>query len=1454
MPQPAPLRKLVTCLFTSLVNIVSISLLFGCAGGGSSTPPPPPPNPAPTITSISPSSLTEGATATTVTVNGTGFIQSSTVLWNQSARPTTYVSSSELQAAIPVTDLAVAGTAQIVVSNPSPGGGASGAATLTINNPIPQVTSISPNTVTLMSSGTVVTLTGSGFVSNSSVMINGIAHASNYVNASQIQLTLQPGDVATVGAIQISVVNPAPGGGAATPNALNVVNPAPAINSLNPASITQGSTPSTLTITGTGFLISSVVQFNTGAHASNYVNSTTITVPLTANDLATPATIQITVVNGSPGGGASAPFALNIANYSVPALTGITPATIFVNFPDTPASIQGSGFSASSTVYVNGNSLTITGWDAADVYFTLPAADLTSVGTLSFTVSNPGTQSSNAVTIDVLPNPAPVLTGIASSSAAVGGPAFTINVSGSNFVPSSVVQWNGSPRATTYINSNQLTAMITATDIQSPGNFSVTILNPVPGGGLSSPAIFTTYIGLSANDLVYNPVTLLLYASVPSAGGPSLGNSIVPIDPFTGGIGTPIFVGSEPNKMALSSDGTVIWVSLDGADAVREVNLTTQSAGLQFSLGGGTGVYNPPVKAQALAVLPGSPQTIAVSTPIAYIYSSTVVIYDSGVARPNGQTSNINCCSGVVGLAFDSTGTKLYEAGSGYGLAQVGSSGISSASELNANVNTNDLDVDNGRAYLTNGDVLDANTGLQLGVFSVAPSQNANGPVVADSVLGKGFVLVNPNFGSNYQINAYDLSTFVLNGSLPVGGVNSFYRSPTSLRRWGQDGLAFTTGSQVYILRSPVVRDLSTSLADLSVTSSVPASVATGTNLTYQLTIANAGPVAATPATLIDNIHDGASLQSVVPSQGNCGGAAVIYCNLGSLNSGKSATVQITITPLSPGPLTNTASVSAPQGDPNPANNTVVSTTNATGSVYSALPTITSISPAFVQTGSSTFTLTVNGSGFVSGSVVQLNSTPLPTAFVSETLLTATVDASDVTSLGWGWINVTSPLPGGGTSSRLPLTTYNVISLDVNRFSFDPFTRKLYASVPSTATQVQGNSLVSIDPLTGSLGSPLQIGSEPNRVAESSDGQYLYIGLDGSKSLTRVDLTTQTQGPVYPFILPGTSPASSFAARDLAVAPGNDNLLAVDPGYASSGVGIVDISGSTATMRPIQAGIYTGSNITFPNATTVYTYDSDTTGAEFYRWAITSNGLSLENNTGYTINGIGGFAGGYELVNGLVYGFSGGVADPTTTPPTQLGQFSVSSAQGSGQSIEGSGVAADPTLGRVFFLGETLAGSANPVLLSFDSSRYVMLGMQQYTGAAQGIDLLRWGRDGLAWHSTANGAFGNSTPGSGQVFVMRGPFVLQEWYTTNPTPTLTSASPASAVAGSGNFMLTITGSNFVPGAVVLWNGTERSTTFVDPSHLKVAIPASDVAKSGAATLSVNNPGSNNSNSNSFAIN
>src|SRR5713101_7372691 len=50
---------------------------------------------------------------------------------------------------------------------------------------------------------------------------------------------------------------------------------------------------------------------------------------------------------------------------------------------------------------------------------------------------------------------------------------------------------------------------------------------------------------ITANDVIYNPSTKMLYASVPSSVGAG-GNSIATIDPVTGAIGTSVFIGSEP--------------------------------------------------------------------------------------------------------------------------------------------------------------------------------------------------------------------------------------------------------------------------------------------------------------------------------------------------------------------------------------------------------------------------------------------------------------------------------------------------------------------------------------------------------------------------------------------------------------------------------------------------------------------------------------------------------------------------------------------------------------------------------------------------------------------------------------------------------------------------------------------------------------------------------------------
>ena len=68
-------------------------------------------NPAPTATSLSPTSATAGGAAFTLTVNGTGFVSTSVVKFNGAAKTTTFVNATQLTAAITAADIATAGTA-----------------------------------------------------------------------------------------------------------------------------------------------------------------------------------------------------------------------------------------------------------------------------------------------------------------------------------------------------------------------------------------------------------------------------------------------------------------------------------------------------------------------------------------------------------------------------------------------------------------------------------------------------------------------------------------------------------------------------------------------------------------------------------------------------------------------------------------------------------------------------------------------------------------------------------------------------------------------------------------------------------------------------------------------------------------------------------------------------------------------------------------------------------------------------------------------------------------------------------------------------------------------------------------------------------------------------------------------------------------------------------------------
>jgi hypothetical protein len=139
----------------------------------------------PSITSLSPHSAVTNSGSFTLTVNGTAFQTDSLVKWNGSALPTTYVSSTQLTAAVPASDLAVTyGSANITVVNPTTLAGTSSPKAFYINTPTATVPTVNSPTSASITSGS-ATLGGTVAADDGSIIQKrGILYAPTATNAN----------------------------------------------------------------------------------------------------------------------------------------------------------------------------------------------------------------------------------------------------------------------------------------------------------------------------------------------------------------------------------------------------------------------------------------------------------------------------------------------------------------------------------------------------------------------------------------------------------------------------------------------------------------------------------------------------------------------------------------------------------------------------------------------------------------------------------------------------------------------------------------------------------------------------------------------------------------------------------------------------------------------------------------------------------------------------------------------------------------------------------------------------------------------------------------------------------------------------------------------------------------------------------------------------------------------
>jgi hypothetical protein len=323
------------------------------------------------------------------------------------------------------------------------------------------------------------------------------------------------------------------------------------------------------------------------------------------------------------------------------------------------------------------------------------------------------------------------------------------------------------------------TAVVTITVV--PGNLDVTVLN-LPG----------------VSDLVVDPTTQTIYAA--ATGNPG---TVTPIDPVTKSTGTAIPVGVDPVKLARSDDGKYLYVGLRGQPSVQRIDLSTQAVDLTFSLGDDP-TFGHPYFAEDIEVLPGSPQSVAVSrsrggSP----RHGGVAVYDDGVQRttttPDHTGSNV--------IEFSESAATLYGYNNetsefGFRRMAIDSSGVTVSDVFTSFMGDLiygfgvDIQFHGGLIYTTSGRVIDPVVRSVLGTFSL-PTTFDN-LVEADSAIGRVFFL---NSFGRWTIRAFDMATRQQLGGVTVSGVTG---DPGSLIRWGSKGLVFrTSGGQVFLVESP---------------------------------------------------------------------------------------------------------------------------------------------------------------------------------------------------------------------------------------------------------------------------------------------------------------------------------------------------------------------------------------------------------------------------------------------------------------------------------------------------------------------------------------------------------------------------------------------------------------------------------------------------------------------------
>jgi ribosomal protein S11 len=407
-------------------------------------------------------------------------------------------------------------------------------------------------------------------------------------------------------------------------------------------------------------------------------------------------------------------------------------------------------------------------------------------------------------------------------SASAGGPAFSIDVNGSNFIPTSAVKVNGSARTTTFVSATQLVATINASDIANAGTSIITVNNGAANGGSSAGSTFfvgttagTTPAGASfaiqtlaqpANDLLFDPVNQVFFVSVPGSAA-AHGNTVTALD-LSGKVISSQFAGSEPQVLALAGDSSFIYVGNNASDNVQRLALPSMTTDVSYSMGSDSSFG--PLFPLDIEVAPGAPHTVAVTKGFGSFPSPQgLTIFDDNTQRPTQVPGFSNFLNTVQWGADASTllGANNSNTAFDFYTLAVNAAGVTLTHDfpfvLTSSAKRIHFEPSKNLVYADNGQIINPATGTVTGSFVTPLFPNVT-LMVTDAPANRAYFVTQSFFGPGpATLQSFNLTTLAAIDSTTINNVNG---TIGRLVRWGQNGLAFnTSGGQVFLVAGTFV-------------------------------------------------------------------------------------------------------------------------------------------------------------------------------------------------------------------------------------------------------------------------------------------------------------------------------------------------------------------------------------------------------------------------------------------------------------------------------------------------------------------------------------------------------------------------------------------------------------------------------------------------------------------------